>query len=262
MTEYPERRTTRAAGWARRTAAFSAVLLACNWIGHHFRLVEHLAYLWVLAIVALLAAAALFFAGFALSRLWQYGDRGGRDLSFGALIALLVLAPFGLAAYWVATYPPLRDITTDLDDPPPLATAAERTSEMNVLASPTPGERRLQAESYPLVAGRRYDLPFDVVVHSVTDVLDRRGWRLAAPVPAAEAAQGNLVIAAVAPSFILELPTDVAIRIASADETTLVDMRSASRYGRHDLGDNAARIIDFLAELDQQINGQIGAAAQ
>jgi len=261
MTEYPERRTTRAAGWARRTAVFSAVLLACVWIGHHFGLVEHLAYLWVLAIVALLAAAALIFAAFAFSRLWQYGDLGGRDLTVGALVALLILAPYGVAAYRVAIYPPLRDISTDQDDPPPLATAAERTPEMNALAAPTPGERRLQDENYPLVSGRRYALPFDAVVDAVEVVLQRRGWQLAAPVPAADAAQGTLVISARARSFVLELPVDVAIRISSDDDTTLVDMRSASRYGRHDLGDNAARIVDFLTELDQQINGQIGPAA-
>ncbi|CAH2406490.1 hypothetical protein MES5069_520151 [Mesorhizobium escarrei] len=35
------------------------------------------------------------------------------------------------------------------------------------------------------------------------------------------------------------------------------DMRSASRY---DLGDNAARIVDFLAELDQEVAGQVGTA--
>jgi hypothetical protein len=258
MTEYPERRTTRAAGWARRTAAFSAVLLICVWVGHHFGLVEHLAYLWVLAIVALLAAVALIFAGFAFSKLWQYGNLGGRDLTVGALIALLVLAPYGVAAYWIATYPPLRDIATDADNPLPLATAAERTPDMNALTEPTPGERRLQDETYPLVAGRRYDLPFDAVVDAVAAVLQRRGWRLAAPIPPADEASGELVIAAVAPSFVLELPADVAIRVVSEDDATLVDMRSASRYGRHDLGDNAARIVEFLAELDQQINGQIG----
>ena len=37
-------------------------------------------------------------------------------------------------------------------------------------------------------------------------------------------------------------------------------MRSASRYGRHDLGDNAARIAGFLTELDQEIADQAGTA--
>ncbi len=259
MTEYPQRRTTRAAGWARRTAAFSVVLLASVWIGHHFGLVEDPAYLWVLAIVALLAAAALIFAAFAFSRLWQYGDFGGRDLSVGALVALLVLAPYGAVAYRIAAYPPLHDISTDQDDPPPLDTAG-LTPEMNVPAAPTPGERRLQSENYPLVSGRRYDQPFDAVVDAVQAVLQRRGWQLAAPIPAADDSQGTLVISARARSFVLELPVDVAIRISSDDDATLVDMRSAARYGRHDLGDNAARIVEFLAELDQQVNGQIGPA--
>ncbi|TIV94053.1 MAG: DUF1499 domain-containing protein, partial [Mesorhizobium sp.] len=29
---------------------------------------------------------------------------------------------------------------------------------------------------------------------------------------------------------------------------------------RYDLGDNAARITDFLGELDQEVAGQVGAA--
>jgi hypothetical protein len=89
----PERQTSKAAGWSRRTGAFSAVLLATVWIGHHYELVETSVFLWVLGIVAVLAALALLFAGFAFSRLWNFGDRGGRDLTVGTQIALLVLVP-------------------------------------------------------------------------------------------------------------------------------------------------------------------------
>ncbi|TGR60927.1 DUF1499 domain-containing protein, partial [bacterium M00.F.Ca.ET.194.01.1.1] len=108
-------------------------------------------FLWVLALVALLAALALLLAGLGLSRVWSFGDRGGRDLSVGALLALLVLAPYGVAAYWATIYPPLRDISTDLDDPPALDTS-DRTGDMNELSPPTPGEQRLQADVYPLVS--------------------------------------------------------------------------------------------------------------
>ena len=37
-------------------------------------------------------------------------------------------------------------------------------------------------------------------------------------------------------------------------------MRSASRYGRHDLGDNAARIAGFLTALDAAVAGAAGPA--
>ena len=88
MVSIPERQTSKAAGWSRRTAAFSAVLLLTVFVGHHFDLVETPVFLWVLGIVALLAALALLFAAFAFSRLWKFGDRGGRDLTVGALLAL------------------------------------------------------------------------------------------------------------------------------------------------------------------------------
>ena len=130
---------------------------------------------------------------------------------------------------------------------------------MNTLSPPTPGEQRLQTEAYPLVTGRSYDLPFDTVLDAVETVLDRRGWELAAPFPEANG-QSQVTIDALAKSFVLGLPADVAIRVSGNGDAVIVDMRSASRYGRYDLGDNATRIVDFLAELDQQVAGQVGAA--
>ncbi|MER9234951.1 DUF1499 domain-containing protein [Mesorhizobium sp. M0622] len=258
MTAIPERQTSRAAGWSRRTGAFSAVLLLTVLIGHRYDLVETPAFLWVLGVVALLAAFALLFAGFAFARLWNFGDRGGHDLTAGALLALLVLIPYAVAAYWAANYPPLRDISTDFDDPPALDISI-RTRDMDELLPPTPGEQRLQTEAYPLVTGRSYTLPFDRVLEAVKTVLDRRGWQLAAPFPDA-AGQSEVTIEGVAKSFLLGLPADVAIRVSDDGDAIIVDMRSVSRYGRHDLGDNAARITDFLAELDQEVAGQVGVA--
>lgn len=258
MATIPERQTSKAAGWSRRIGAFSLVLLLTVLAGYRLDLVDTPPFLWVLALVALLAALALLLAGLALSRLWSFGDRGGRDLSIGALLALLVLAPFGIAAYWATIYPPLRDISTDLDDLPVLDTG-DRTGEMNALSPPTPGEQALQAEAYPLVTGRSYNLPFETVVDAVETVLDRRDWQLTAPYPDISG-QNQATINAVARGFVLGLPADVAIRVTDDGEQVIVDMRSASRYGRYDLGDNAARITDFLGELDQQVAGQVGAA--
>ncbi|MER8370162.1 DUF1499 domain-containing protein [Mesorhizobium sp. M1378] len=258
MTGIPERQTSRAAGWSRRAGAFSAVLLLTVLIGHRYDLVETPAFLWVLGIVALLAAVALLFAGFAFARLWNFGDRGGHDLTAGALLALLVLIPYAVAAYWAAIYPPLRDISTDFDDPPALDIST-RTKDMNELLPPTPGEQRLQIEAYPLVTGRSYTLPFDRVLEAVKTVLDRRGWQLTAPFPEA-AGQIDVTVDALAKSLLLGLPADIAIRVTDDGDAVIVDMRSASRYGRYDLGDNAARITDFLAALDQEVAGQVGVA--
>jgi hypothetical protein len=246
------------AGWSRRIASFSAVLLITVWIGHYFGLTETLAFLWVLAIVALLAALALLLAGFAFARLWAFGEHGGRDIGLATAIAVLVLAPFGVIAYWASAYPPLRDVSTDIDDLPNLAPVNAADLGTNKRAAPTPGERQLQQQSYPLVAGHRYDLPFSETVDAVESVVKRQGWRLETPLPVVADGETEVTIHALAFSFLLDLPSDIAIRVRDDNDSTFVDMRSASRYGRLDLGDNAARIVNFLAELDQEIAAQAG----
>lgn len=62
-------------------------------------------------------------------------------------------------------------------------------------------------------------------------------------------------IEAVATSFIFGFESDVVIRISEEEEGTLVDMRSNSRWGPHDLGSNAARIIAFMEDLDTALQG-------
>jgi hypothetical protein len=43
---------------------------------------------------------------------------------------------------------------------------------------------------------------------------------------------------------------DVAVRIRAVGQGARVDVRSASRYGRHDFGTNAARVRALLADVD------------
>ena len=68
--------------------------------------------------------------------------------------------------------------------------------------------------------------------------------------------QPETIIEAVALTPILHFASDVSIRITDEGATTYVDMRSASRFGRHDLGDNARRIAGFLTALDAAVKGQ------
>ncbi len=65
-------------------------------------------------------------------------------------------------------------------------------------------------------------------------------------------------VEAVSRSLIMGFTSDVVVRIVEEDQTTLVDMRSSSRWGPHDLGSNAARITGFLRELDNALAGIAG----
>ena len=99
---------------------------------------------------------------------------------------------------------------------------------------------RLQREHYPAVTGRRYEHSPRIVHEAVRAVIDRRGWRVMRW-PDLRQEQRVVTIELEARTRLFGFASDVAIRISDNTDSTYVDMRSASRYGAHDFGDNARR---------------------
>jgi uncharacterized protein (DUF1499 family) len=192
-----------------------------------------------------------------LFQLWMEGRRGAVPSLTAVLVALAVLSPFIVSAWRVYAYPQLADVSTDLADPPPLEEAArERTDRMNPVAPITAANAEAQVESYPEITGRRYQLSADRVLQLAEGLVAAKGWTvLRRTVPLAGA---DSVIEAEARTMLLALPVDVSIRVSEEGDTSYVDMRSAWRFGRHDFGDNAARIADFLTALDGAVAGAAG----
>ena len=75
------------------------------------------------------------------------------------------------------------------------------------------------------------------------DLTNARGW----DVVTAKAADGHIEATAI--TAVLGFKDDIVIRIVAKDGGSRIDMRSASRLGRSDLGVNAARIQAFLADF-------------
>lgn len=248
MAAILERRRAPAALWARRLSLFSAVLFIVAGVGHRYGLVETLAFLWLLALVFGLAVGGLILAAAGFASLWNRGDRAGRESLFATVVALLVLAPFIVSVWQLATLPQLADISTDLADPPRFAAFAGAPGLPP--AGPIPASRAgLQREAYPEIIGRRYPATADVTLVNVAILLQRRGWAIETP-RFAPAIGSEITVEVIALSPILRFPAYAAIRITDEGDGSYVDMRSASRYGRHDLGGNAALIAAFLADLD------------
>lgn len=253
MDEFLERRVSNATVWSRRVALFSVVLFLTAAVGHRFGFLTTPDFFPVLGMVAVFAVLALLFAVRALFLFWDHGGKGGGTLLFAILVALLVLTPFGITAFRGVSLPMLSDVSTDTDDPPELTiAAAQRADGMNNIEPFTPERRKLQQDNYPTATGRRYGAPIAQVAEVVRDVLDSRGWPIVSstdfPPDATE-----ITIEAEAKSPLLGFPADVAVRLIDEDTSTYVDMRSSSRYGPHDFGDNAARIALFLADLDVEV---------
>lgn len=62
-------------------------------------------------------------------------------------------------------------------------------------------------------------------------------------------------VEAVARTLLFAFPDDVVVRLTRSADGTRVDMRSASRIGTHDLGQNARRIRAFFSDLDAVLQG-------
>ncbi|KAB0679556.1 DUF1499 domain-containing protein [Aureimonas leprariae] len=81
-----------------------------------------------------------------------------------------------------------------------------------------------------------------------------------APDPLDQPDSGEYRIAAVAASPVLGLPSDVEIRIVEDDSQAYLDLRSVSRFGSYDFGQNRRFIEDFLARVDTAMVGTVAPA--
>jgi uncharacterized protein (DUF1499 family) len=248
-----ERRASASALWARRIAVFSAVLLITAGAGHRYGAVDTIPFFWLLGLVAGLALLAVILAGIGFFRLWTNGDRGGRASTRAVLVAVLVLIPFGIGGWRAYTLPRLTDVSSDIASPPLFPTAARRRpADANPIRPATTEEAGAQVLAYPAVTGRRYSQPVDRLNEIIAAVLRQLGWTAAHHTdPQMQAAES--LMEAVARSPVFGFVSDVVIRIVDEGESTYVDVRSNSRYGIHDLGDNAEKAERFLAALDAEV---------
>jgi uncharacterized protein (DUF1499 family) len=104
----------------------------------------------------------------------------------------------------------------------------------------------LQKAGYPDLGPLLLNRPFDQVFNQAVALVRQRGWTIAS----ASASVGR--IEAISTTPLMGFKDDVAIRIQAEGVHVRVDMRSASRVGKSDLGANAARIRAFMADLDRQ----------
>jgi hypothetical protein len=251
MRPHIRRRRSISARWSVRIAFLGLILFVLSGLGHRFERIETPEFLWLLAIVAGLALLALLLAIKGFTSVWRRGDLGFPSAFWGMVIAFVVLAPFATTLYQALLLPTIYDVSTDITDPPELFAAEQRSERMNPLVNDE-DSRALQSSAYPQVTGRRYEGSPDRVLTAVNTVIGNNGWTIVAQrgQPGEDA---EVLVEVVARTWLLGFTSDVVIRLSDEGETTYVDMRSVSRYGIHDLGENAGRIAAFMTALDAEV---------
>lgn len=244
--------------WAGRLALFSVALIVVAGAFHRlFGMSTPLA-LNLFAIAFLFSVLALAFGGYGLVRIWQTGLRGTATALAGMAIAGLVLCWPLSQVPKLRALPTLNDVTTDTTDPPPFIELAKlRPKGANPVAYPGPAAAALQNEAYrdlkPLVLRRTVDDAFDLV--GLT--LRRLRMTTVNAIPAIPGRGNAGLVEAYDRTLILGFYDDISVRVRAVRGGSRIDVRSASRYGAHDLGRNADRVRAILNEIVAQAEGSV-----
>ena len=245
---------SRLAVWARRCAFFSlaATIISIVIVRSGF-----------LDIVPALAtfAGALVFAGFsimlalgAFAVIWRHGadGLGHTVMALGISLGLLAYPAYlGIKAYRL---PMIADITTDPIDPPRFDVASRLRPRGSVdYAGLYAAEQ--QRIAYPEVEPLELTANAQAAYDAALQIVTKRKWRIVAERPP-QAGRRDGQLEAVARTPIMGFREDVSIRIRATRDGSQIDVRSASRYGRHDLGSNASRIKSLLDDIDDIVTAK------
>jgi len=239
------------ATWSRNLAVFSVVAVLVSILIVRFGFLE------------IKPAMATFFGGLAIAGLsilvglaafaaiWQNGSRGMGRILMALLINAVVLAYPAYLALQYRKLPKIYDITTDPIDPPRFeALAALRTGDgANTAVYAGLYSAEQQRKAYPDIEPVDLQIPVDRAYAVTLRLVNRRKWLVIderGPQPPLRVGR----IEAVARTPIMGFRDDVAVRIRALRQGARIDVRSASRYGRHDFGTNAARIRVLLEQID------------
>ncbi|HXW41971.1 MAG TPA: DUF1499 domain-containing protein [Xanthobacteraceae bacterium] len=265
---FNEQPISQLAVWARRLAFFSLVATFIAVIIVRSGALDIVPALSTLAGALVLAVVAILFACGAGIVIWRHGVGGGRYAITGLCIgAALIAYPLYLGAK-AYRLPAIYDITTDPIDPPqfdaiarlrprdanPIAYAGLYTAEQQNAAYPD-----IEPEETTATPQEAYDAAMKVITKRRWRVVDTRPPQTALPrLIDAHAPQTSSVrdgiIEAVARTPILGFRDDVVVRVRPTADGARIDVRSASRYGRNDLGTNAKRVRNLIDDIDDVLS--------
>ena len=179
---------------------------------------------------------------------------GGQRRGLYRALAGLVIGAVVFGVPWsylraAQAVPPIHDITTDTENPPPfVAILPLRADAAN---PPEYGGEEVAAQqraAYPAIQALSMPLPPDRSFEQALATAVDQGWEIVAAVPS----EGR--IEATDTTLWWGFKDDVVIRITPEDSGSRLDIRSKSRIGIGDIGANAARIEAYLEQLQERVS--------
>ena len=246
-----EEAPSRLAIWARRVALFSLAATLIAVIIVRSGALEIVPALSTLAGALVLAVLAILLAIGAAIVIWFEGVGGAKEAATALFIGLALIAYplyLGIKAYRL---PAIYDITTDPIDPPRFdAIARLRPRDANPVTYAGLYTAEQQRTAYSDIEPDMTSVSPQEAYDAAMKVITKRKWHVVDARPPQGTAPRDGLIEAIARTPILGFRDDVAVRVRATHEGARIDVRSASRYGRHDLGTNAARVRSLIEDID------------
>lgn len=253
-------RVPASARWTSRLALFSVgVLLAAIFLHRVFSMPTPTA-IYLAGAAYIVAAAAVVMGLFAASRIWVEGSAGTARVVVGLIVGIAMLA--SPVVLWLSfdRLPTINDVTTDATAPPAFVKLATmRGTGANPTDYPGAPFAKAQAAAYPdlqpLIIERSNEETFEVVA----EALRRLKMTIVREDPPDGTAPGS--IEAIERTLVLGFYDDISVRVSGDARAARVDLRSASRYGRHDLGRNAERMRRIMREIVTRLEATVPTAS-
>jgi uncharacterized protein (DUF1499 family) len=238
----------REATWARRMALFFVQLLLLTAVLHHFASLTTPAAINLLGVSIAGLFLAIVIAVASLVRIWIGGQTGGAQAFAAIFIALVGLAaPLYFLSHAV-TLPRLTDIETTPDEPLQFEMLASmRPADANPITEPDDAAIEAQEGAYPDIGPMALERSASEVFSLVHEAVERLGWTIVLSEAPGETGPGR--IEATDRTLVMGFTDDVLVQIKGDDAHAIIDARSASRYGLHDLGTNAVRLRGLFTEI-------------
>jgi len=236
--------------WSRRLALFAIAVVLLVIVIVNLGFLDPVPAIASLAGSLFFALVAIVLAFGAFVVIWRQGLRG-LGLAVAALgVGVAMLAYPAYLAVLFYRLPAVNDITTDPIDPPRFeAIVRLRPRGANPVGYPGAAAMQLQRAAYPDIEPLLVSVPPLEAYEAALAVITKRKWRIVDVRPP-QTGRREGRIEAVARTPIMGFRDDIVVRVRAAEDGARVDMRSASRYGRHDFGANASRVRSLSNDID------------
>jgi uncharacterized protein (DUF1499 family) len=238
--------------WARRCAVFSLAAMVPLIIIVRAGLLEVDPSLAAITGALGVAALGILLAAGALIVIWREGIDGvGPSLLAIVIGGVLLAYPTYLGLKYVRT-PALADITTDMSDPPKFEKAASLPGSKPRTYGGAPVATRQRA-AYPDIETLQVATSVQLAYEAARSVITKRKWTVINEPRGPQPGRREVQIEAVARTPVLGFREDVVVRVRGSADGVRIDVRSASRYGNHDLGSNATRVRSLLEDIEDTV---------